>query len=703
MDHIQKMPVIDKEKEKKIKELLWEEQVIEEKRITIISLVIILFVFVAIMINAMSIYNHVATLMYVLGYGFLVVYKVFIYFILKKKIYHTSIKFITSTILVSVITYIFFIQSSDTGWIYTVLNPTIIGYCCIVMMTGLYQNPKVPIFTAILTVVAFLFLLSYALFTKRLFLDSYIAELPQLLKILFCFGLITTYVPLFLFCGFNSSIITKRMYNVLSRALFSEADEKVNKQKIDFFLNLAHEVKTPLTLIGNYLDTFISLKGRSREAQIIEKNFNKLKNDIINFLDMEKLARGQVFYNHDQATNISEMLSEKIEMFEDSMYKKKIHAAHSIEPGLFTKIDPFAADRVINNLIDNAVKFTRENDEVSIGLKAADDKIFFEVKDSGIGIPEDKQKHIFEPYFQISVGHSNIEGLGLGLSIVKKIIDEIKAEISLKSIPGEGSTFTIIFQRDLSSHVPGEQRSIALSRLCCEMPDVELKAENYSKEKPVILLVEDNIELLAFLQENLIADYSVYYALNGKQALAKLITMPPPSIIISDIMMDEMDGFEFYAQFSSKPNGHPVPFIFLTARTDEESKIKGLSFGAIDYICKPFSIGELKLKISAILKNIDIQKEWQKEEIKKKIVDQFISRDESGNQKKDLFDAKCREYSFSKRETEVAVLLSKGLSYKEIASTLFFSEKTASTHIQRIYEKTGTTNKMDFLKAMNLL
>jgi DNA-binding NarL/FixJ family response regulator len=229
------------------------------------------------------------------------------------------------------------------------------------------------------------------------------------------------------------------------------------------------------------------------------------------------------------------------------------------------------------------------------------------------------------------------------------------------------------------------------------MTKVNLQKEKYIKGKPVILIVEDNFELLAFLQESLSVNYNIYYALNGERAMQKLFTIPLPDIIISDIMMNKMDGYELYDKLMTNNNYKTIPFIFLTAKNSPDERIEYLEKGIVDYIVKPFSIHELEAKIKSILKNSSMIRLHEKDTIRERVNRAIDMIDIEIKSKKELFYEKCFRFMFSPREREVAFLLSTGLYYKEIADQLHIHEKTVSTHVQRIYTKTKTNNKVEFL------
>ncbi|MBN2536549.1 MAG: response regulator, partial [Spirochaetales bacterium] len=420
--------------------------------------------------------------------------------------------------------------------------------------------------------------------------------------------------------------------------------------------------------------------------------------DMVNLFDLEKLNKKQKFYDHNQLINFSNILKIKIIMFKEVASNKKIKIEKKIEENIYIRIDPFALDRIINNLIDNAIRYSNTNGYIEIILREIADKVEFIIKDTGIGIQKENLKNIFEPYYQLTHEKKNLQGIGIGLSIIKKILDDIDAEVEVKSEYNEGSEFIIHFEK-----LPKKSMLFNSSEILpCSNPidflyNFELKKEELCIGKPILLIVEDNINLLAYLQNSLLDKYNIYYSLNGKEAIKKLNYMPKPDLIISDIMMDEMDGFDFFKHISGNDEYKSIPFIFITARYNLKDKIHGLQSGAIDFIFKPFSIHELDAKIQSIIRMQTTQKENNFKEMEKKLAgiirdDIIKDRFNSSN-----FDIRCKNNRITPREKDIITLLMKGYEYKEIAYTLNISINTLKPTINKIYKKLKVTNKVELV------
>jgi signal transduction histidine kinase len=415
-----------------------------------------------------------------------------------------------------------------------------------------------------------------------------------------------------IFVGF--SLLRHRAWTVeYMMDLISEKEEKLalsyeqlkslDKMKSDFFTNLSHEMKTPLTLISNYVESYIEGHGTSEEISIIKKNIDKLLGDMINFFDIQKFERGINIYDHDTIIDLSDVLKQKVDIYRSMAKRMDISITDEIEEPLYLKADSAAIERVINNLMDNAIRYNKKQGSILVSLTASEDKLKLTIRDTGIGIDSREIDHIFKPYYQISYKKKNIQGIGMGLYLVKKTIDSLNGEITVNSIPGTGSEFTIFLKRyhlNAGEHVIRENLSV---KTIDSLPYYTDTLPEASRTGGItLLIVEDNRDLLHLLLKRLGARYRVFGATNGKKALELLMDVPVPDVIISDIMMDEMDGIEFCSTITKDTRFHDVPFIFLTARSHIDDRIDGLKLGAIDYIYKPFVVEELISKIEAILR-----------------------------------------------------------------------------------------------------
>ena len=477
--------------------------------------------------------------------------------------------------------------------------------------------------------------------------------------------------------------------------------DNMSRQKTNYFINLAHETKTPLTLINSYLEKYINDNKSSSELNFIQHNIKKLQKDMVNFLDKEKLERNQVFYNHNQIVNLSDFLNKKIRLFKALCRKNGISLTKDIKDGIFIKTDPYAIDRIINNLLENAVRYNKVGGKIKVTACKTNLLIYLRVSDSGIGINKEQQKYIFKPFHQISHKKQNIQGIGMGLSIVKGIMDQINGKILLNSECGKGTDFTLLLKT--YDHFDCKiSEKVECSKPIDNLINIELKDSIYDNKKYNIFVVEDNREMLFLLQNAFSKNYNFYYALNSKTALDKIIKIPKPHIIISDVMMDGLDGFEFYKKLINKFSDFKnIPVIFLTAKSSEQERLKGLSLGAIDYIAKPFSMDELLIKIKSIINNRDEHSRHTTMNIKNNLFKMLKGKICAYDNNEDTMPFDGHNYLYyriSKREREVIQLIKKGLEYKEIANKLNVSKNTIETYRRRIFRKCNIQNKEELLE-----
>ncbi len=460
---------------------------------------------------------------------------------------------------------------------------------------------------------------------------------------------------------------------------------------------MTHELKTPLTLIKNYLGKYKSLYTANDDLDIVENNVNRLINDVSNYLDSTKLSFSQVDFDHNHIINFSSFIQDKYTIFKETVHTKGLKFRSDIVDDIYINADPYVIDKILNNLLGNAVKYTQKG-EVIISLKPLNkNDAILEIRDTGIGISEEQQNFIFNPYYQFTTSKNVFHGMGLGLYIVRTLLSSIDCKIDIDSKQGEGSAFSIIFKQtrkgdnDNIVHSIDSPKPVVTSTIIKDVEERDI--ENH---KLNILIVEDNLEMLAFLQSAFKDKYNVYLAQNGSQALKKLKENSAIEVIISDMMMPVMNGSLFLEKIAKISLFKSIPLIFLTAKISEVDRIKALSGGAIDYIYKPFNIDALKAKVNTIIYSKIIQRKTQSDNIQQKLIeyienmafhDSFVNSD-----RKDLV---YQQYNITEREKEIIELLLSGSSTKEIANILNRSPRTVEGHFANIYKKMAITGRME--------
>jgi signal transduction histidine kinase len=272
--------------------------------------------------------------------------------------------------------------------------------------------------------------------------------------------------------------------------------EIANDEKLKAYLNLVHETKTPLTLINNYLDKLFQKFGDSEELHITKINMEKLTRDMEHFFDIQKAANGGLIFHHNQIINWSADLETMLPIYRNWAEEMEITFTDQIESGLCIKSDPVAINRIVGNLVSNAIKFTEPGGFVKVALNGDGQEIQLSVKDSGTGISEARQAHLYEPYYQLSRDKSNAQGLGLGLSIVKITVDSLNGSIDMMSKPGLGTSFTVRLPRYAMANDEIPADNTIQNNLPVGMQrDIELPETVFDALKPVILIVEDNLDI----------------------------------------------------------------------------------------------------------------------------------------------------------------------------------------------------------------
>jgi len=470
-----------------------------------------------------------------------------------------------------------------------------------------------------------------------------------------------------------------------------------NEQRASTFINLAHETRTPLTLIKNNLDDYYQKHEDNIEVEKIKYNIEKINQLIGNILNIDKYEKGHEIYNHDKTLDISAFITSKIDYFLPYASKKKIKIVSKIQKKTYYKIAPEALESLLDNLIANAIKFT-EKGSITVSLFSNESSIVLSVKDTGIGIPINVQDKIFEPYFHFSKDYAS--GFGMGLAIVKNIVDSIDAKITFTSQPNEGTEFIITFKKSKNLEKDKVYEDYKISSSVIE-PNITAVADQITHEKkPYVLIVEDNLELLSYLAEQLKENYNVYVATDGQKALTKIEESSiKPNLIVSDVMMDSMDGLEFYKLLKESTNKH-IPLIYITAKTTSIDRDKALELGAIDYIYKPFEISEVKRKVDSIIDHSKNQRNVAIDKLKMFLESESNLESITAVKGQDNFDSNCGLFKISDREKEIILLANKDKTYNEIAKDLNISKKTVDTHFQNIFRKVGVKRQQELMKKL---
>ncbi len=407
-----------------------------------------------------------------------------------------------------------------------------------------------------------------------------------------------TYAMVFILCLVFFYLKLKNKQKKELQMLSIRKDKELYHSKIEFFTHMVHEIRTPLTLILTPLESVMKSDRRISDElptlNVIANNGKRLLNLVNKLMDFRKIESGNVKIDLRPA-DMKEIMSETLNNFRPMAKNKNISVMLEVPDNeCLAMADKEALRHVLDNLLSNALKFTR--DRIIIELTESDETFCINVEDNGIGIDKNEQKKIFDPFYQIAETrpHDNI-GTGIGLLLVKKYIDLMGGRLQVDSTPDNGAAFRFWLRK-------AEKHNADIPSACI-CPNVNQFAENNTCEvnKDRILIVEDNLELLDFLRNLFSPDYEVSCASNGKHAL-RFLAENPCDIIISDVMMPEINGIELCRKVKTDIATSHIPVILLTAKVESEDHIEGLENGADLYVTKPFSSDVLKAQVKGILK-----------------------------------------------------------------------------------------------------
>ncbi len=403
--------------------------------------------------------------------------------------------------------------------------------------------------------------------------------------------------------------------------LEEKKEQEMRDARLQFFTMIAHEIRTPVSLIigpleslkEEWKDVSRQLTGAepmTQALEIIDRNAQRLLLLVNQLLDFNKVQqRGMQV--HFRLQNISKMMHAVAERFEPTLTQKGARLEVDYPADDFAAvIDNEAITKVISNLMTNASKYTR--DFVRLSCKPMEDGCHFriQVEDNGMGVSPDEQEKIFGAFYQ---ARDNKPGTGIGLNIVKNLVDAHHGKVEVKSEVGKGATFIVTLPIDQPDAVVDEPNNDAVKMVLDKEElegqqetnapaTVEAAADSEAKEQvlPTMLVVDDDEDMRHFIKAHFTKQYQVFTAENGKLALQTL-KKHKVDMVVSDWMMPEMDGTEFCQRMRQNPETSHLPFIMLTAKTDEASKAESINCGADVYIEKPFSMKYLEASVNRLI------------------------------------------------------------------------------------------------------
>ncbi|MGH1397207.1 MAG: response regulator [Trichormus sp.] len=409
---------------------------------------------------------------------------------------------------------------------------------------------------------------------------------------------------------------------------------ELDKQKTEFFQNISHEFRTPITLIQGPLESAVSTgEGLSYDQSAIAlRNSRRLLRLVNQLLDLQRLDAGRMQPSF-RPSDLVEFVSQIVESFRPYCEKKSLELVSDFSecPTVYLDMEKF--DKVVYNLLSNAMKFTPEGGTITVKVKTVAHRCLLQVQDTGIGIAQAQIPHLFERFRQAEGSENrSYEGSGLGLALVKELVEVHGGQVTVESVYGQGTTFNLWLVAG-NAHLPTQQVSetrveVNTSRAKVELADLELveatpeniqgidlstliESKSHQQENTQlapsdrsgysILVVDDNGDLRTYVSEILRrSGYQVQTARNGYEGLSKAQAITP-NLIVTDLMMPMVTGLEMIRMIRSEEQLKGTPIILLTAKVDEETRIEGTEHGADAYLAKPFNDRELLAEVRNLL------------------------------------------------------------------------------------------------------
>ena len=403
--------------------------------------------------------------------------------------------------------------------------------------------------------------------------------------------------------------------------------EEVSQEKVRFYINMSHELRTPLSLILAPLEELVEEKSKfdlqeQQKLSYIYRNGRKLLHLINQLLDFRKAESGALPI-HVAMNQVDKLAKNIFTMFEENAQKRNITYEYQSDlKDDLLPVDKMYVEMMLTNLLSNAFKFTRNGGKITLSVWRKENSFGFSVKDNGIGIPQDKLARIFERFYQ---ANESVKGSGIGLSLVKCLVEKHHGTIQVSSEPDKGTEFSIELPADLHTFAATELLDQDQQRT--ERSDITpspspttgtmVESEEFSETNGIneeekdtstgettetILLVDDNKEMVDYLKSNFKSKYTTLTAGNGEEALA-ILKEQKADIVLSDVMMPGIDGIKLCELIKKNMQTCHIPVILLSAKGSIEAQTTGIRTGADDYIPKPFSMSLLKGKIANILKS----------------------------------------------------------------------------------------------------
>ena len=402
--------------------------------------------------------------------------------------------------------------------------------------------------------------------------------------------------------------------------------EELLKQKSDEFANVSHEFRTPLTLVlgpvAQLLKTSLDSEDK-RRLNVVKRNGFRLLRMVDQLLHLEKFRVQQKQMAQTNVVSLYTIMSLIAQSFADLAEEQQVDFIIEDIADVYLRFTPDSLEKIILNLISNALKYTLAGGTITIGAIADENQVVLRVVDTGIGIAPEQQQAVFRRFHRVLDEHSEqVTGAGIGLALVKELVGSHQGQIRLESELGKGTavfvTLPIVARQD-AVYTDLNQEIIELELASFSSTQDNIAVINNSElvldsDKPTVLIVEDNPDMRSYIYESLCEDYQCVLCANGQLGYQKAVEIIP-DIVVSDVMMPKMDGFALTKALKSDDKTSHIPVVLLTARDDKQSRLQGWHEKADEYLTKPFDNQELVIRINNLLAIRDILRDRFKQSV----------------------------------------------------------------------------------------
>ncbi|MEP1034112.1 two-component regulator propeller domain-containing protein [Ekhidna sp.] len=495
--------------------------------------------------------------------------------------------------------------------------------------------------------------------------------------------------------------------------------EEMDHLKSRFFAGISHEFRTPLTLISSPIDQLIRRFKKNDEIRwsldLVKRNADRLLRQINQLLDLSKIEAGKLRLQVSKS-DIVNWVKITAASFESLAINSDINFLVSLptEP-LVMFYDKNKIEQILINLLSNAFKFTSPGGNIQLKVVVGDDNIAIEVANEGIEIPPEHQDKIFNRYYQIQNSKKAVEGSGIGLALVKEFIELHHGSVAVHR-KQSWTVFTLYIPSADSVYLEDDRVSMEDTEVFKAIQQQEeenesLKGKPASKEElPTLLIVEDNLDLRSYMAKELAKEYEVLEAMNGQEGV-EMGNSQIPDLIITDLMMPEMDGIEMLQKLRSDPKTNHIPIIMLTAKAEKESRLEGLGQGADHYLNKPFDVDELVVRSKSLL--------HQRKRIRDHYYNEFLINPKAENipsmddrfleQAVDIFGSQLSNHEFSVDQFAKELAMSRVQLHRKMKAIIGCSASEFMRHYRLkkaftlLKNKTGSVSQIAYSVGFNNL